>query len=344
MSAVPATIAVEGTKGNPFKFSWQQTMLRIKDPAKSLPFYEETLGFHRLHEYKFDSFSLYFLYVPTREEKATLPACGTKESEKFLWSMKGTVLELTWNHGTETQTDFKYNNGNEEPHRGFGHIAVACDDVHAACSELEKKGVAFQKKPDEGRMKGLAFVKDPDGYWIEVISRDPTSPAFSGPSPPPFSLAQTMLRVKDPHASLAFYRDLLGMRVVAVKHFSDFSLYFLAQPAALPPSLLPSLPSDPEDEAGWALMKQLPGPVLELTHNHGTEGQAGFSYHNGNTDPRGFGHVGFLCDDLEEACAMLDKEGVAFQKRPSEGSMRGLAFAKDPDGYWVELVGRGLTV
>jgi len=40
---------------------------------------------------------------------------------------------------------------------------VACDDVHAACSELEKKGVAFQKKPDEGRMKGLAFVKDPDG-------------------------------------------------------------------------------------------------------------------------------------------------------------------------------------
>jgi hypothetical protein len=56
----------------------------------------QTLGFHRLHEYKFDSFSLYFLYVPTPEEKASLPPCGTKESEKFLWSMKGTVLELTW--------------------------------------------------------------------------------------------------------------------------------------------------------------------------------------------------------------------------------------------------------
>lgn len=56
----------------------------------------QTLGFHRLHEYKFDSFSLYFLYVPTPEEKATLPPCGTKESEKLLWSMKGTVLELTW--------------------------------------------------------------------------------------------------------------------------------------------------------------------------------------------------------------------------------------------------------
>ncbi len=56
----------------------------------------QTLGFHRLHEYKFDSFSLYFLYVPTPEEKAILPPCGTKESEKLLWSMKGTVLELTW--------------------------------------------------------------------------------------------------------------------------------------------------------------------------------------------------------------------------------------------------------
>jgi len=41
MSAAPATIATEGKKSNPFKFSWQQTMLRIKDPAKSLPFYEE---------------------------------------------------------------------------------------------------------------------------------------------------------------------------------------------------------------------------------------------------------------------------------------------------------------
>ena len=36
--------------------------------------------------------------------------------------------------------------------------------------DLKKKGVEFQKKPDDGNMKGLAFIKDPDGYWIEILS------------------------------------------------------------------------------------------------------------------------------------------------------------------------------
>jgi hypothetical protein len=58
--------------------------------------FTQVLGFHRLHEYKFDSFSLFFLYMPSPEEKSALPPSGSKESEKVLWSMKGTVLELTW--------------------------------------------------------------------------------------------------------------------------------------------------------------------------------------------------------------------------------------------------------
>jgi hypothetical protein len=44
---------------------------QIKDPAKSLPFYEEVLGFKRLHEYKFDTFSLYFMYIPRPGEQVT---------------------------------------------------------------------------------------------------------------------------------------------------------------------------------------------------------------------------------------------------------------------------------
>jgi lactoylglutathione lyase len=40
---------------------------------------------------------------------------------------------------------------------------------------------------------------------------------------------------------------------------------------------------------------------------------------------RGFGHVGFLVDDLDAACAFLEESGVSFKKRPAEGNMRGEA-------------------
>lgn len=57
-------------------------------------------------------------------------------------------------------------------------------------------------------------------------------------------------------------------------------------------------------------------PFLELTHNHGTETDASFKYSNGNDPPQGYGHIGMLCDNLEEACAELEAAGVKFRKRP----------------------------
>ena len=43
------------------------------------------------------------------------------------------------------------------------------DSIYAACKKFEENGVEFVKKPDDGSMKGLAFIKDPDGYWIEIV-------------------------------------------------------------------------------------------------------------------------------------------------------------------------------
>eukprot|EP00292_Cryptomonas_paramecium_P025605 CAMPEP_0113694276 /NCGR_PEP_ID=MMETSP0038_2-20120614/20178_1 /TAXON_ID=2898 /ORGANISM="Cryptomonas paramecium" /LENGTH=67 /DNA_ID=CAMNT_0000616537 /DNA_START=33 /DNA_END=233 /DNA_ORIENTATION=- /assembly_acc=CAM_ASM_000170 len=67
--------------------------------------------------------------------------------------MPGVALELTHNYDTEKDEAFKYHPGNQEKD-GFGHVAFNCRDVYAACEKLEKAGVSFKKKPDEGRMKG----------------------------------------------------------------------------------------------------------------------------------------------------------------------------------------------
>lgn len=73
-------------------------------------------------------------------------------------------------------------------------------DVYSASAHLEAGGVKFHKRPDEGRMKGIAFALDPDGYWIEIVKRSPESSVRNT-----FTLAQTMVRVKDPAKSLHFY-------------------------------------------------------------------------------------------------------------------------------------------
>ncbi|KAL8443003.1 hypothetical protein Emed_006997 [Eimeria media] len=74
--------------GEKYAFSWQQTMIRIKDPKVSVPFYERHFGMKLVHTYNFDEsgFSLYFLERP--RDDAKLPTPGTKEAEKYLWNMK----------------------------------------------------------------------------------------------------------------------------------------------------------------------------------------------------------------------------------------------------------------
>lgn len=91
---------------------------------------------------------------------------------RSLWDREG-LIELTHNYGTESDPDYKINNGNVEPHRGFGHVCVSVDHLQAACARLEDAGYRFQKKLSDGRMRHVAFVLDPDGYWVEVIGKKP---------------------------------------------------------------------------------------------------------------------------------------------------------------------------
>ncbi|KAF2300636.1 hypothetical protein P3X46_000163 [Hevea brasiliensis] len=152
----------EATKG----YFMQQTMYRIKDPKISLDFYSRVLGMSLLKRLDFPDMK-FSLYLMGYEDPASAPSDPV---ERTVWSFgHKAIIELTHNWGTESDPDFKgYHNGNSEP-RGFGHIGIAVDDVYKACERFERLGVEFAKKPNDGKMKDIAFIKDPDGYWIEIF-------------------------------------------------------------------------------------------------------------------------------------------------------------------------------
>lgn len=151
-------------------FVFNHTMLRVKDPRASLDFYTRVLGFTLARKVDFDAakFSLYFLVLV--DDPNQIPD-GDEQRRQWLARQQG-VLELTHNHGTESEEGPVYHDGNRDP-RGFGHICISVPDIRAACERFEQLGVPFQKRLTDGMMKSIAFIKDPDGYWVEIIQPTP---------------------------------------------------------------------------------------------------------------------------------------------------------------------------
>ena len=155
-------------------YDFNHMMLMIKDPKRSLEFYSKVMGMRMVKKLDFPSmkFSLYFLGNLSDEEVKNAP---TDSYERTIWAFrqKG-LLELTHNWGAENDDKIKFHDGNAEP-KGFGHICFSVPDVYAACKRFEKYKMENFKKADDGSMKPLAFVKDPDGYWIEIIEAKATA-------------------------------------------------------------------------------------------------------------------------------------------------------------------------
>ncbi|KAH7342230.1 lactoylglutathione lyase-like protein [Rhexocercosporidium sp. MPI-PUGE-AT-0058] len=149
-------------------YRMNHTMIRIKDHEKSLKFYQEVFGMTlmRTSENKDAKFNLYFLGYPGDKGDPQTSANGVNPT-----AHREGLLELTWNYGTESDASFKYHNGNDQP-QGFGHICVSVDNLDAACQRFEDLGVNWKKRLTDGRMKNVAFVLDPDNYWIEVIQNE----------------------------------------------------------------------------------------------------------------------------------------------------------------------------
>ncbi|KGE78109.1 lactoylglutathione lyase [Halomonas sp. ND22Bw] len=157
---------VKTATGDTDGFRLNHTMLRVKDPEAALAFYSRVFGMRVLRRLDFEEmqFSLYFL--AKLEDGDQVPE-DTDERTVWTFSQKG-LLELTHNWGTENQPDFAYHDGNAEP-QGFGHICFTVPDLDAAVAWFDANEVEFIKRPDQGKMKDVVFVKDVDGYWIEVV-------------------------------------------------------------------------------------------------------------------------------------------------------------------------------
>ncbi|ODQ77550.1 hypothetical protein BABINDRAFT_169150 [Babjeviella inositovora NRRL Y-12698] len=143
-----------------------------------------------------------------------------------------------------------------------------------------------------------------------------------------FQNNHTCLRIKDPKVSVPFYEEHFGMTLIKKVDFPEkkFSLYMMC--------------IDADESTNWAAKTG----VLELCHNHGSESDDSFKINSGNGETlRGFGHICFSVDNLEVYCKKLEAKGVKFQKKVSDGRQKNIAFALDPNGYWVELIEHGFA-
>lgn len=120
------------------------SMIRVKDEAASLAFYKDAFGLEIVERLDFESFSLIYL------------ANGESTFE----------LELTVNKGREEPYDLG---------DGYGHLAISVTDVEAEHKRLTELGYEPRKLVDFAPagevIARFFFIKDPDGYEIEVLQR-----------------------------------------------------------------------------------------------------------------------------------------------------------------------------
>jgi lactoylglutathione lyase len=133
------------------------TGIRVRDLDESLRFYTQWLGMEVVERRQ--------VTEPTSGEVVGLRSPGSAQ-----------LLELNW-YREGTRFGSPYTNGDE-----LDHLAFEVDDVDAAIHELETRGVEVLVRSREIGGWREAFVRDPNGIWIELLPRSSNSadPVASG--------------------------------------------------------------------------------------------------------------------------------------------------------------------
>jgi lactoylglutathione lyase len=118
------------------------TCLNVSDLDRSIEFYTKIIGLK---------------FISRREVKQNNAEIAFLEDER------GAAIELT--HWRDKKDLVEGDN--------FDHIAFAVKDVRATVGELEASGVTIAMEPFSlsGSSSSIAFIKDPDGNWLELIER-----------------------------------------------------------------------------------------------------------------------------------------------------------------------------
>ncbi len=123
------------------------TMLRVGDLERSIKFYTEVMGMRLLRKHDNEAYKYTLAFVGY---------CDEADDES-----NHSVIELTYN----------WDENGYDLGTGFGHIAIGAEDIYATCDAIRAQGGVISREP--GPVKGgktqIAFVKDPDGYSIELI-------------------------------------------------------------------------------------------------------------------------------------------------------------------------------
>ncbi|CAN8063256.1 unnamed protein product [Agarophyton chilense] len=340
----PAPKSVAGA--NPV---FAQCMLRVNDPNACHAFYTR-LGMKFLTRLDFPKFQFSLLFYGYTSEDTPNQDLPQRERAKWLWSRPYPTVELTWNWPAETyeescelaakgESTEQYVNGNSEP-KGFGHISIAVRDVAQAVSALKSEGIACEMGTTDGisiAAPSAAMVKGPEAYHIQLAGA-----GSDGSSSTPFAAldpvySSVMLRVKDPRGAIPFFQRLGMQYLTRIDSESEKTThYYLAYSDKEGPAESSSV----EEKQQW--IAELRECTLHLVHVWGTE-DGECEYANGNVKPhRGFGHVGFLVDDIYSTTEAMEKHGYKLLRKPSPFADAGeIAFVEEPSTkYWVELIAR----